>query len=112
METMSQIAKNIRLHGENLRDFQLYHDADKALKNQFIEVTLRTSPQELKDPILGLGQVTCLKILTHLRKTYDKITQSKMEKKNSIAKVWIPPTHINNLFEQLLVGQEIGNGRR
>ena len=93
METMSQIAKNIRLHGENLRDFQLYHDADKALKNQFIEVTLSTSPQELKDPILGLGQVTCLKILTHLRKTYDKITQSKTEKNNKQHCQGVDPSH-------------------
>ena len=39
MSTMAQIAKTIRLHGENCRYFQLYQDVEKYLRNQIITAT-------------------------------------------------------------------------
>ena len=45
--TISKITNTIRLHGENDRDFQLYHYVKKSLCNQLIASTPRTFPKKL-----------------------------------------------------------------
>ena len=72
-------AKNISLHGKKFRAFQLYYDVDKALCNHLILAIPCNFLQEIKDTILGLGQVTCLQIITNLRENYVKITQDDLE---------------------------------
>ena len=71
--TTAHIAENIHIHGGNCRDFQLYHGVYKSLWNQLVFF------QELQDSILGLGQVTCLQMLTRLHETYSNITQANMD---------------------------------
>ena len=78
IETTEKIADTICLHRDNHRYFQLYHDVDKALCNKLTASTPITFLQELQDQILGLRQVTFLQMLTHLRETYCKITQSEL----------------------------------
>ena len=72
--TMAQIYDTTRIHGENHRAFQLYHNLDKALRNHIIKATPSTFLQELQDPILILGKVICLQMLMNFHKTYGKIT--------------------------------------
>ena len=75
MDTTAQIDNTICLHGENCRDFQLYHDVEKSLCNQYIAATPSTLLHKVQDHILGLRQVNILHMLTHLNETYNKITQ-------------------------------------
>ena len=62
-------------YGENRRVFLLYHDVDKALRNQLVSATPITFLQELQDYILGISQVKFFQMLKHLRETYGKTTQ-------------------------------------
>ena len=98
-DTTTHIAKTIHPHGENCRAFQLYHDVEKSLCKQMTSVNPKTFLEELQDPILGLGQVTYLQMLTNLRKKYGTTTQSKLDNNEKImAKVWNLPTPIEDLF--------------
>ena len=106
--TMVQITETIRLHGENCRYFQLYHNVEKSLCNQLIKATQSTFLQDLHYTILVIGQFNYLQMLTHLRKTYVNITQADLNYKGqNMSRAWKPPTPIYDLFEQLRVGYEI-----
>ena len=52
---------------------------NKALYNQLISSTPSNLLKKLQDTILGLGQVTFLQMLMHLRETYGKITKAELD---------------------------------
>jgi hypothetical protein len=105
--TGPQISEAVRLHKELLDKFQLYHNVDKALRNQLITATPAVFLQARKDPILGFGQRTCLDLLSHLRSTYGEITPEELDQNTiRMSAAWHPPTAIEDLFEQLRAGAE------
>jgi hypothetical protein len=105
--TAPQISEAVRLHKDALATFQLYHNVDKALRNQLIKATPEVFIQATKDPILGFGRCTCLTILTHLRTTYGEITPDELDRNlERMSAAWHPPTPIEDLFEQLRAGAE------
>jgi hypothetical protein len=105
--TAPQISEAVRLHKEALATFQLYHNVDKALRNQLIKATPEVFIQATKDPILGFGRCTCLTILTHLRTAYGEITPDELDRNlERMSAAWHPPTPIEDLFEQLRAGAE------
>jgi hypothetical protein len=98
--TGPQISKAVRLHKELLDKFQLYHNIDKALRNQLITATPAVFLQAIKDPTLGFGQRTCLDLLSHLRSTYGEITPEELDQITiRMSAAWHPPTAIEDLFE-------------
>jgi hypothetical protein len=105
--TGPQISEAVRLHKEQLDNFQLYHTVDKSLRNQLIATTPEVFIQALKDPTVGFGQHSCLDIITHLRATNGEITPDELDQ-NSIrmSAAWHPPTAIEDMFEQLRIGEE------
>jgi 7-keto-8-aminopelargonate synthetase-like enzyme len=54
--TGPQISEAVRLHKELLDQFQLYHNINKALRNQRMTATPAVFLQAIKDPTLGFGQ--------------------------------------------------------
>ena len=53
----------------------------------------------MQDSILGLGQVTCLQMLTHLRNIYGNNKKSDIGYKEKNIREWNLPTPIEDLFE-------------
>jgi hypothetical protein len=97
--------ENVRLHEVAKKDFKLYHDVDKALRNQLIAATPDTYLQELRDPYLGYANISCLELITHLRDTYGVISQEDLDaNQQRMNAKWHPPTPIEDLFEQLRAG--------
>eukprot|EP00978_Attheya_sp_CCMP212_P019478 scaffold54635_cov57-Attheya_sp.AAC.2 len=98
-------SENLRKHEEAKKAFKLYHDVHKALRKQLVAPTPEVYLQDLRDPILGYANITCLAIITHLRDTYGEISQEDLDMNTTrIGAVWNPPTPIEDLFEQLRAG--------
>eukprot|EP00978_Attheya_sp_CCMP212_P017275 scaffold45987_cov32-Attheya_sp.AAC.2 len=99
-------AENLRQHTERSRAFKLYHDVDKALRKQLIAATLEVYLQDIRDPVLGYANTTCLAIITtHLRNTYGEISQEDLDANETwMGAAWNPPIPIEDLFEQLCAG--------
>eukprot|EP00978_Attheya_sp_CCMP212_P001407 scaffold2972_cov48-Attheya_sp.AAC.1 len=98
-------SENLRKHEEAKKAFKLYHDIDKALRKQLITATPEVYLQDLRDPILGYANITCLAIITHLRDTYGEISQEELDMNTTrMGAAWNPPTPIEDLFEQLRAG--------
>jgi hypothetical protein len=58
----------------------LYTNVDKALRNQLREAVPKVYISAILDPIIGIGNTTCLTILTHLHETYGTITEAEMDR--------------------------------
>eukprot|EP00978_Attheya_sp_CCMP212_P028862 scaffold100793_cov51-Attheya_sp.AAC.1 len=98
-------SENLCKHEEAKKAFKLYHDVDKALRKQLIAATPEVYLQDLRDPILGYANITCLAIITHLRYTYGEILQEALDMSTTrMGVAWNPPTPIEDLFEQLRAG--------
>ena len=65
--TAAQISEINRLFYENQTTFRTYQETDKALRNQILLAIPADNLRELADPEFGLGSVSCLQILNHLR---------------------------------------------
>eukprot|EP00978_Attheya_sp_CCMP212_P003656 scaffold7707_cov58-Attheya_sp.AAC.4 len=96
-------AENLRRHTEQSRAFKLYHDVDKALrKKQLITAMPEVYLQDIRDPVLGYANTTCLAIITHLCETYGEISQEDLDANETrMGAAWNPPIPIEDLFEQL-----------
>jgi hypothetical protein len=106
--TASQTAELVRRHQVRLRDFQQYHDTDKALVRAIIAATPLTYIETLSDPELGFAQVTTLSLLTHLHTTYGAITSADRDTYHArLHTPWSPPTPIESLFKQLEEGKRM-----
>eukprot|EP00978_Attheya_sp_CCMP212_P008993 scaffold21179_cov47-Attheya_sp.AAC.4 len=85
-------SKNLRLYELAKKDFRIYHDVNKALRNQLIAATPDTYLQELRDPDLGYANTSCLEIITHLRDTYGEIAQEDLNaNQQRMTATWHPP---------------------
>ena len=96
--TAAQIAEINRLFYDNQLVFRTYMETDKALRNQILAAIPADYLPELADPELGLGNVSCLQILTHLWTTWGVIIDANALR---MATPWHPPTPIDKLFTQL-----------
>ena len=91
--TAAQIAEINRLFYDNQLVFRTYMETDKALRNQILAAIPADYLRELADPELGLGNVSCLQILTHLWTTWGVITQAELDANAlRMATPWHPPT--------------------
>eukprot|EP00978_Attheya_sp_CCMP212_P035435 scaffold154321_cov49-Attheya_sp.AAC.3 len=58
---------------------------------------------DIKDPILGYANTTCLAIITHLRDTYGEISQEDLDANElRMGAAWNPLIPIKDLFEEQL----------
>jgi hypothetical protein len=100
-----ETTENLRKYDEAKKSFKLYHDVDKALRKQLITATPEVYLQDIRDPILGYANITCLDVITHLRETYGEISQEDLDANTArMGAAWNPPTPIEDLFEQLRAG--------
>lgn len=104
----AKVGELVRRHQVRVRDFQVYHDTDKALVRAIIAATPSTYIDALSDPELGFAQVTALDLLTHLHTTYGTITSTDRDTYHArLHAPWTPPTPIESLFKQLEDGKRM-----
>ena len=77
--TGAQIAETNRQWKEDRTIFRLYHEVDKALRNQVIDAVHPHYIRALHDNLLGYGSLTCLQLLDHLWTNYGTITQDELD---------------------------------
>lgn len=100
--TGAQIAETNRQWKEDRTIFRLYHEVDKALRNQVIDAVHPHYIRALHDNLLGYGSLTCLQLLDHLWTNYGTITQDELDQNVvRMTQAWSPPTPIETLFTQL-----------
>ena len=103
--TAHQITEINRLHLIACSVFRTYNEVNKALRTQIIDAVADHYIEDLYDPTLGYGHVSCLDILTHLWTNHGKITQDELDENQlRMQAPWNPPTPIEALFTQLNVG--------
>ena len=104
----ARVAEMVRSHHVQLREFQTYHDTDKALVRAIIAATPLTYIETLSNSDLGFAQVTTLALLTHLHTTYGTITAADRDTYQARMRApWSPPTPIEVLFQQLEDGKRM-----
>jgi hypothetical protein len=102
------VGEIVRRHQARLREFQIYHDTDKALVRAIIAATPLTYIETLSDPELGFAQVSTLALLNHLHSTYGTITATDRDTYHARMRTpWSPPTPIETLFHQLEEGKRM-----
>jgi hypothetical protein len=80
----------------------LYTNIDKALRNQLQAAVPKVYISAILDPIIGIGNTTCLTLLTHLHDTYGTIAEAELDRNLDRMKIqWNPPTSIELLFTQI-----------
>jgi hypothetical protein len=100
--TTAQITEANRQNTAAKELFQTYHAVDKALRNQILAAVPEVYVRALRHTITGYGNVTSLRLLTHLWDKYGKITQSELDSNEArMNQPWNPPTPIETLFKQL-----------
>jgi hypothetical protein len=57
----------------------LYSNVGKALRNQFQAAVSKVYISAILDPVIGIGNTTCLHLLIHLHNTYGSITEAKLD---------------------------------
>jgi hypothetical protein len=72
--TAAAITEATRQRQDDIKNFALYHDTDKALLRQIVAVCPAVYLTALRDPVYGYGPTTTLQMLTHLRTTYGTLT--------------------------------------
>jgi hypothetical protein len=103
--TGPQITEANRLHAEEKRLFNRYHDTDKALLKMLIAAVPPVYLDALSDPDYGYSHVTTLQMLTHLKTTYGRISIADREANHvRMTAPWHPPSPIKDLFSQLQAG--------
>jgi hypothetical protein len=103
--TAHQISELNRIHTSACSIFRTYNEVDKALRTQVIAAVADHYIEDLYDPTLGYGHVSCLTILTHLWANHGKITQDELDANQlRMHAPWNPPTPIEALFTQLNTG--------
>jgi hypothetical protein len=72
--TDAEIAEDNRHHKALLAEFVLWHNADATLRNLLIAVVPTIFLAAIRNPVTGLGNVSCLSLLNHLHDVYGHIT--------------------------------------
>lgn len=103
--TGHQIRENIRLHTEEIRIFQLYHNTQRALVRLIIAAIPRAYIASLNDKRFGFANVTCTQLLTFLYTRYGEISQEDLNLNNAkMTAAWNVGTPITDLWDQLTNG--------
>jgi hypothetical protein len=82
----------------NQKVFCQYHDTDKALHNQLLATVPAVYLSTLSNPTIGFGNVSCLKLLTHLKTHNGFITPFGLDANMDHMKPGHPPTTIKALY--------------
>jgi hypothetical protein len=99
------ISEENRLHLEARRELMLYTNIENALRNQLQAAVPKVYISAILDPIIGIGNTTCLTLLTHLHDTYRTITEAELKINLGRMKIQSnPPTSIENHFTQIKDG--------
>jgi hypothetical protein len=65
-------------------------------------MVLKVCISAILDPIIGIGNTSCITLITHLHDTYGTITEAELEKNlDRMKSQWNPPTSIEILFTQI-----------
>ena len=100
--TGAQIAEAVRAHTEGLREYNLYRNTDRAIKQQVIGAVDNTYIRALKHRQTGFANVTTLQLLTHLLTTYGRITPYQLEENDKrFKKPFDPNQPFETLVEQI-----------
>jgi hypothetical protein len=98
----AEIAEQYWQHNALRIEFILWHNVDAVLHNLLITAVPGIFIAAKKNPVTGFGNVTCLKLLTHLHDNYGnygKITEQDLEDNMTrIRSQWNPPKAIRSLF--------------
>jgi hypothetical protein len=79
-----------------------YSNVDKALCNQLQATASEVYISAILDPIIGIGNTTCLTLLTHLHDIYGTVVEAELGKILDRMKIqWNPPTSIKIVFTQI-----------
>ncbi len=100
--TAAQLATAERVHKELLRIWNLYHDTDKALKQQLLSTVENVYLRALSNRHTGYANITTLQLLQHLLRVHGRITAHDLEE-NFIRfkKPWDPNSPYETLIEQM-----------
>jgi hypothetical protein len=80
----------------------LYTNVDKALRNQLQAAVPKVYISAILDPIIGIGNTTCLTLLTHLHDIYGTMTEAELDRNLDGMKIQLNPlTSIEILFTQI-----------
>jgi hypothetical protein len=80
----------------------LYTNVEKALQNQLQAAVPKVYISAILDPIIGIGNTSCLTLITHLHDTYGTITEAELDRNlDRVKSQWNPPTSIELLFTQI-----------
>jgi hypothetical protein len=83
----------------------LHSNLDKAILNQLQAAVPKVYISTILDPIIRIGNTTCLQLLTHLHATYGHITEAVLEKSlERMKNQWNPPMSIEILFTKINYG--------
>jgi hypothetical protein len=108
--TAAQIADIIRQHTADQKEFQAYHNTDKALVRLLIAAVPETYIDALSDAEYGFANVTCRQLLVHLHTNYGRISIAEKEINHQrMTAAWHPPTPMEALFTQLDTGSRLAN---
>jgi hypothetical protein len=105
--TGPQIIETNRAHAIELAEYNLYLNTATILKNIIINNVPEHFIVTLQHPITQYARVTPLQLMEHLWTTYGTITSDDLTTNyDRMTAPWNPPTPIENLFDQLKLGQE------
>ena len=95
-----------KIYKQALSDHLLYHSTSRALVNQIVDTVPLLYIKDVRHKITKFGNITPKELLDHLLATYGEITVEVMSQ-NEIRMMakWMPPTHIEELFDQLREAQ-------
>lgn len=104
--TAAQIAENVRIHGLNANEYQIFMTTRTQLRNMIINSVEDKYINTLAHAITRYNQVSPLDLLTHLWTTYGQIKEADLSaNEERMYADWNPPTPIETLYEQLTEGQ-------
>jgi hypothetical protein len=93
--TEVEIFEDNRQHKALCLEFVLWHHVNAVLHNLLITAVPGIFIAAKKNPFTGVGNVTCLELLTHLLTHYEKIMDQELEDNVTRMRAqWNPPTSI------------------
>ena len=100
--TGMQIADIRRQHKDQFDEFQTYQQTDRTLKTILIVSIDEAYIRSLRDKYIGYTNVTTLQMLTHLYKSYARISQFDLKENDKRFKQqWDPNQPFEVLIEQI-----------
>ena len=100
-----------KIYKQALSDHLLYHNTSRALVNQIVSAVPLLYIKAVRHKITKFGNITPKELLDHLSSTYGEITAEDMNQNElRMNAKWMPPTPIEELFDQLREAQIFAAG--